>query len=309
MRTADSRAAPVLLDGGVATDLQRAGVAVRPPWWTSAALRTEAHRRVLRGVHAAHLDAGARVVTANTFRCHEATLRRAGAGPAERVALVGTAVRLAQQARTETGAAALVAGSLAPVADCYRPDLVPPEVELRTQHGTLAADLVRAGVDLVLVETMNTLREARVALAAALAVGARAWVSFVCRADARLLSGEPLGVAARAVERDGAETVLVNCGTPADTTRCLAELTECCAGPIGAYPNIEDRAGLADGAHVDRPVPPALSPVDFADLLAGWHTRFRPAVLGGCCGTSPAHLRAASARLRPTEPASPEART
>ena len=297
MSTDAGQGAPVLLDGAVATELQQAGVPVRAPWWTTGALRTAEQRRVLGAVHAAHLRAGAQVITANTFRCHGRTLRQAGADPAGRASLVGVAVGLARQACVDAGIPALVAGSLAPVADCYRPDLVPPDDELSAEHGALAADLVHAGVDLVLVETMNSVREARIALAAALAAGARAWVSFACREGARLLSGEALSSAARTMERHGAETVLVNCGTPTDTARCLAELRTSCAGPIGAYPNIENRAGIGAGVHVDRHVPPALSPADFADLLARWQAEFCPDVLGGCCGTSPAHLRAAATRL------------
>ncbi|TCO59645.1 homocysteine S-methyltransferase family protein [Actinocrispum wychmicini] len=293
MSSGFSTAAPILLDGAVATELQRAGVPVHAPWWTTAALRTVKGREVLRSVHAAHLRAGAQVITANTFRCHGRALRPLGADPA---ALVRTAVGLARDACADTGIQALVAGSVAPVADCYRPDLVPPDAELRAEHGALAADLVRSGVDLVLVETMNTVREARIALAAVLDAGARGWVSFVCGPDGRLLSGERLRIAARTIERDGADTVLVNCTSPTDTTRCLAELRSGCAGRIGAYPNIEDRSGV-DG-HVDSHLPAELSPVDFANLLARWRAEFGPDVLGGCCGTSPDHLRAAAARLR-----------
>jgi S-methylmethionine-dependent homocysteine/selenocysteine methylase len=299
--TEAAQVAPVLLDGATATELQRAGIPVREPWWTTLALRTASHRRVLRAAHTAHLRAGAQVITANTFRCHDRTLRRAGATPAVRASLVRTAVGLARQACADAGISATVAGSLAPVADCYRPDLVPPNDELAAEHTGLAADLVRAGVDLILVETMNSVREARVALSSAIGAGAPAWVSFVCRDNARLLSGEPLSAAARTMEALGAQAVLVNCTTPAGTTRCLAELRASCAGPIGAYPNIEDRASIGAGVHVDRYVRPALSPMDFAELTARWQAEFSPDILGGCCGTSPTHLLAMATRLSTLE--------
>ncbi|GAA3011208.1 homocysteine S-methyltransferase family protein [Actinokineospora diospyrosa] len=289
-------APPVLLDGAVATELQRAGIAVRAPWWTTRALLDPGHQRVLRGIHAAHLRAGADVITANTFRCHDRTLRGLGT---DQATVVDTAVGLARAARADTGRAALVAGSLAPVADCYRPDLVPPDEVLRAEHRRLATALVRARVDLVLVETMNTLREAVIALEAALAAGARAWVSFVCRGGARLLSGEDLATAARAVERAGAGAVLVNCTTPADTEACLPVLRAACAGPVGAYPNIEDRAGT-DGP-VDRHLPAALTATDFATLLGRWRAEHRVEVLGGCCGTTPTHLSTARPHIQDAE--------
>src|SRR5271165_6646778 len=60
----------IRLDGGLATELEKAGVSVTAPWWTTSALLTEQRRRALRCVHAAYLEAGAQVITANTFRCN-----------------------------------------------------------------------------------------------------------------------------------------------------------------------------------------------------------------------------------------------
>lgn len=282
----------LLLDGGVATELQRRGVRIRAPWWTTRAIVDESSRKVLLSVHESYLGAGAQLITANTFRCTARTLASCGLDRAAAVATVRAAVETAKAAaRSGPGKPALVAGSLAPVADCYRPDLVPPDDELRAEHGWLAGRLVREGVDLVLVETMNTAREARAALAQALGAGGRAWVSFACTSKARLLSGEPLAAAARAVEDDGASAVLVNCTTAADTTTALSVLRESCEGPVGAYPNVEDRAGVPPGTHVDRHLPAALDPAELADVVRGWREQFAPdIIIGGCCGTTPAHI-------------------
>ncbi|MEV5826886.1 homocysteine S-methyltransferase family protein [Spirillospora sp. NPDC052242] len=282
------------LDGGVATELQRTGLPMRAPWWTTLALNTEARRDGLRRVHERYLAAGADVITANSFRCNRRALERIGLDTAGLTWMVHAAVGVARAAR---GAArARVAGSMAPVEDCYRPDLVPPDAQLRDEHRWLATELVRAGVDLVLVETMNTAREARIALEEVQAAGGRAWVSFVCGDGARLLSGEPLAAAAAAAERDGAEAVLVNCSAPSDAERALAELRDACSGPVGVSPGIEERGAPDRWTHVDRYVPPALSPDEFADLLHGWRDKFAPEILGGCCGTTPDHLAAATTR-------------
>jgi S-methylmethionine-dependent homocysteine/selenocysteine methylase len=177
---------------------------------------------------------------------------------------------------------------MAPVEDCYRPDLVPADDELRTEHAWLATELSRAGVDTVLVETMNTAREARTALSAVRETGSRAWVSFACTAGARLLSGEPLAEAAKAVEADGAAMVLVNCTSPAHTEECLRVLAGTCAGPIGAYPNLEDRDGTPAGAR---------TPEAFGDLAARWRDDYGLALVGGCCGSTPEHIAAMTASL------------
>ncbi|GAA2714990.1 homocysteine S-methyltransferase family protein [Micromonospora olivasterospora] len=284
----------IRLDGGVATELHRAGIPMTPPWWTTRALLSDARRRVLKGVHERFLAAGADVVTANTFRCNLRTLQAAGLEDAGLGWMVHAAVGVALAARNAAGSPRTrVVASVAPVADAYRPDLVPDDDTLRAEHRWLATELSRAGVDTVLVETMNTAREARIALAEALAVGATAWVSFVCGDDARLLSGEPLADAARAVEADGAAAVLVNCTDPDRTEECLRVLRAAVSGPIGAYPNLEDRTR---GGPVDA-LPPLLEPKAFGDLTARWCGEYGLTLVGGCCGTTPEHLAAMSDRL------------
>ncbi|MGW4393749.1 homocysteine S-methyltransferase family protein [Amycolatopsis nivea] len=285
---------PILLDGGVATELQRGGLSVRDPWWTTRALLTDQNRRLLQSVHEAYLAAGARVITANTFRANLRALNKTtldGAGQAWMVhAAIGVAAAARNAARVPD---ALIAGSIGPVEDCYRPDLVPPDDELRAEHGWLALQLSRAGADLFLIETMNTIREARIAVREVLAVGGRAWVSFACADDGTLLSGEPVTGAVHAVQRDGAEAVLVNCTGPEATEVALRALCRGRYGLIGACPNLEDRTGLAAGEHVDRALPSTLEPEQFAELLARWRAAYGLDIFGGCCGTTPAHIAAA----------------
>ena len=283
-----------LLDGAVATELQRRGIPVAAPWWTTRAVLTGRKRDVLRAVHEDHVAAGAAVITANTFRCNLRTLERNGLEDAGLAWMVHAAVGVATAVRNASGGRVRVAGSVAPVEDCYRPDLVPPDDELRAEHRWLAVELVRAGVDLVLVETMNSVREARIAVGEAVAAGATTWASFACGPDARLLSGEPLAEAVRAVTGEGAAAVLVNCTRPEHVDAVLAVLGEVAGVPFGAYPNVEDRTGLPERGHVDRHVPAALEPAEFAALAARWRSEFGASVLGGCCGVTPEHLAAAA---------------
>jgi S-methylmethionine-dependent homocysteine/selenocysteine methylase len=205
--------------------------------------------------------------------------------------MVHAAVGVALAARRDAGdGRAIAAASIAPVEDSYRPDLVPPDDELRREHRWLATELLRAGVDLVLIETMNTLREARIALEEVLAAGGRAWVSFVCAEGGRLLSREPVADAARAVEADGAEAVLVNCSPLTQTEESLRRIREVCRGPVGAYPNLEDVPGASRAAA-------SATPEEFASTLERWHTELGAVLLGGCCGTTPEHIAALRNRL------------
>jgi len=290
-----------VLDGGVATELAHAGLTLRAPWWTTRALLTDTNRQLLRSVHEAYLAAGARIITANTFRTNLRALRQTRLDDAGQAWMVHAAVGVAGAARNEARVQdALIAGSIGPVEDCYRPDLVPPNDELRAEHGWLVRQLSRSEVDLYLVETMNTVREARIAVEQVLSVGGRAWVSFVCADDATLLSGEPLTGAVHAVQRDGAEAVLVNCSSPESTETALRALCRSRYGMIGAYPNLEDRTGLSPHEHTEHALPPALGPDAFAELVARWRTEYGLDIVGGCCGTSPAHVAAASRLLTGT---------
>ncbi|MBV9445848.1 MAG: homocysteine S-methyltransferase family protein [Streptosporangiaceae bacterium] len=281
----------IRLDGGVATELMRAGMSLTEPWWSTVALNTEPNRVILRDVHERYLAAGAQVITANTFRCNARTLRRLGLDGAGHAWMVHAAIGVAMAARG--GSDARVAASMAPVEDCFRPDLVPSDEELRAEHRWLATEISRSGVGLVLIETMNTSREARIALEAAQAAGCQGWVSFVCDAEGRVLSGERLGPVAKAAVHDGAEAVLVNCTSPDGTERALGELRESCSGPIGCYPNLEDRGDLPPGAPSGRYLAPVMSPEEFADVAARWRREYAIDILGGCCGTTPEHMRAA----------------
>jgi S-methylmethionine-dependent homocysteine/selenocysteine methylase len=295
--TGADRTRPVLLDGGMATELQRHGTPMSPPWLTSEPLRTPAGRALLTRVHADYIRAGAEVVTANTFRTNLRALRRAGLDRHAAGRMVSDAVAAARQARELAGAGSVrVAGSIAPVEDCYQPALVPPVAELRAEHDWLARSLADAGVDLVLIETMNSLAEAEVAVEAVVRIGLPAWVSFVCTDGGRLLSGTDLGVAARRVAAAGAAAVLVNCTAVDRLGECLARLRAVAAGPIGVYPNIEDRSAVPDWTHVEHRLPTGYGSADLARLAEDWLAD-GVGIIGGCCGSTPAHIAAVRAVL------------
>src|SRR5262249_26353454 len=121
-------------------------------------------------IHGDEVASGADVLTADTFRTHARTLAKAGL--AERSGeLTALAVRLAHQAAAAPGREVFVAGSLSPLEDCYRPDLAPDDDALEREHDAQARRLAEAGVDLILAETHNSVREAAAATRAALRTG------------------------------------------------------------------------------------------------------------------------------------------
>ena len=188
---------PILLDGATGTELTRRGVDTGLPLWSANALMTDEGARVLRQIHADYLAAGAEIITANTFRTHVRALAPSGNGQ-RALELTQRAVEIARAAIVDVPGdkPRFVAGSISTLEDCYRPDLVPPEGECRAEHSERVHHLVASGVDSLLLETFNTIREALVAAKLATSTGTPVIVSFVPDRAGRILSGETLTEAA-----------------------------------------------------------------------------------------------------------------
>lgn len=284
-----ARGPTLLLDGATGTELERRGVPSELPLWSGHALLTRPEE--VEAIHREYVASGAEILTANTFRTQRRALAKAGVG--ERAEeLTRTAVDLARRAAdtAEPHRTVWVAGSIAPLEDCYHPELVPNDAALAREHAEHVRHLTASGVDLLLVETMNCAREARAALRAARAAGPPVWVSFLADASGRLPSGEPLvEVGGEAVEL-GAEAVLVNCLAASEVEPCLHELRRLGA-PFGVYANLG-----APTNDTGRTRSEEYSPEAFAELALRWRA-LGARVLGGCCGTTPAHIAAIARRL------------
>ena len=252
------------------------------PLWSARALL--AAPDAVATIHRDYVAAGADALTANTFRTHRRSLAREGHG-ARAAELTRRAIALAREAARAAGREVFVLGSQAPLEDCYRPDLVPPDAVLEREHAEQAEALAAAEVDAILVETMNAAREAGAAAAAARAAGVPFLASFACGAGARLLSGEPLEEGLEAVLRWDPIAVGVNCLPPDAVEACLP-LLAATERPFLVYPNLgaPDAAG---GFSADA----RFAPERFGALARAWLGAGAAAV-GGCCGTRPSHVRA-----------------
>jgi S-methylmethionine-dependent homocysteine/selenocysteine methylase len=282
-----------VLDGATGSELIRRGVAGAERGWGVGALL--ASPAAVADLHRDYLAAGAEAATAATFRVAPYTLRRLGLGD-DAARLASRAIRLARNA--DPARQALVLAAQTTLEDCYRPDLVPADAVLDREHRATAAILAAAGPDALLLETFNTVREARIATAAAAATGLAVVVSFAASgavtaggAGGVLLSGEELATAAAAVTAAGAAAVGVNCTAVRLVPSALAALAEGTDLPLVAYAN--------DGWHADdSPWLAALplGPDAYALEAAGW-TTMGARLVGGCCGTGPAHVAALRRRL------------
>ena len=288
----------VLLDGALGSELVRRGVR-----WRWHGLRTDAD--AVEALHGEYIDAGADVIRTNTFQLNRRLYLNVFRS-AEHMAHIGAAgletraqeltlraVDLAQRAREASGRDVAIAGVMAPLEHCFRPDLAPGASEARPEHWEIAAWLARGGVDLLLLESMNTLDEARAAAEAAASTGLPVWASFVLGPEGRLLGGDGLEEAARAMQALGVEAVLVNCAPPEDLAAAVGELDAASDLPTGAYAHIGkfDPPSWKFEFHPQFAETEAWPPDRYAAQALGWIAA-GARVIGGCCGTGPAHIAA-----------------
>lgn len=282
----------MILDGATGTELTRRGIATNLPLWSTGALLD--HPETVQAIHRDYVEAGADIIVANTFRTNLRTLREAGMENAGQ-RLNALAVELARSAVAEVDRKrpVRVAASVAPVEDCYHSERVPAEAVLRDEHGQMMVWLEVAGPDLVWIETMNTVREARAAARAAATHDLPFACSFVVNEQGDLLSGEPLEAAVDAVEPFDPLALGLNCIPPDGLTRNLPRLRRATNRPTAAY------------AHIGNPEPicgwslsQSVSPAEYAESARRW-LELGASIIGGCCGTTPEHIRAIRATLPP----------
>lgn len=278
-----------MLDSAMGTQLERRGVHARLPLWSAWALLERPE--VVSEIHRDEIAAGADVLTANTFRTHRRTLAKEGL-ERQSTELTQKAVHLAREAARGVRGPVFVVGSLSPLEDCYRPDLVAEKDVLEEEHAVQARALLSAGVDGILVETQNTVREVVAAAGAARATGLPVIASIVTDGGGRLLSGESIEAAVAALKPIAVDALSINCVPAPLLADDLGRLAR--AAPenaLAAYGNLGPPAEAAGTRFTQE-----LTPGEYAELAREWWSQ-GARILGGCCGTTAAHTRALRALL------------
>ncbi|HMA33719.1 MAG TPA: bifunctional homocysteine S-methyltransferase/methylenetetrahydrofolate reductase, partial [Chloroflexia bacterium] len=265
--------------------------------------------RIVLEIHQAYMEAGAEIIETNTYGANRFKLSTYDLG--DKVRQINfRGAKLAGNAREIVGQPVLIAGAVGPLGRPIAPLGRISVTEVRDIFCEQIEGLLEGGVDLLILETFKDLREMLIALRAArescdLPVVAQ--MSF--EEEGRTLAGDPPAVVVRALEAAGADVVGANCSTgPVRMARVLAEMANIARRPLSAQPNAgwpEVVAGRI--VYVSGPAYMA----EQAQRMAGLGVR----LLGGCCGTTPEHIRELSHRLRTVEathgeptPGSPAAR-
>jgi len=289
-----ARPRPVLLDGAVGTELARRGVDTTLPLWSARALFDDTGLETLTRIHGDYALAGAEVLVTNTFRTTSRALGKAGRGDSwrevNRRAVESARAGAAERDRDRPGGVCLVAGGLAPLEDCYSPDLVPPWADCLAEHRRQVELLAGLGVDLIFIETMNSLREAEAALLAARDCGLDILLSLCPRAPRHLLSGETLEACVPRLAVAGGPRLrglLLNCAAPEPMQEIFPRFARLAPGlPHGLYAHLgepDDRTGWR--------LPEQHEPEKYAAWMSA-RIAEGARLVGGCCGTTPDHIAA-----------------
>lgn len=255
---------PTITDGAWGTELQRKGLAANeaPDAWNLS------HPDEVLSVARSYVDAGSAIILTNTFRANSAAMPAADIDAINR-----EGVRLSRLAATGR---AKVAGVIGPAMTADR-----------SAYAAQSTVLSECGIDIFLLETFTNLDDACAALAETRRTGLPAIVSFAFHGA---LSPEQ---AAPRMEIEGAAAIGANCATIDDVAATCVRLRDACDLPIWAKPNAGAPQAGADGYHYPD------SPDAFA---AGLQTLLDAGAcfVGGCCGTTPAHIHALVSEMRRT---------
>ncbi len=295
-----------ILDGGMSRELQRLGAQLKQPEWSALALIDTPD--IVRQVHAEFIEAGADVVTTNSyalvpFHIGEERFQKEGAS------LIALSGKLAREAADASGRKVTVAGGLPPIFGSYEPQNFDP-ARVQDYLKVLVENLA-PHVDVWLGETLSLIAEGDAVREAVAGTGKPFWVSFTLNDDAtqvdgnepQLRSGETVRAAAEWAAGSGASALLFNCSKPevmkaAVETAASVFKDKGVSIEIGVYANAfegeQGDAAANEGLHETR-----------ADLTDDAYSRFActwaeagATMIGGCCGIGAAHIHTVAGALR-----------
>jgi S-methylmethionine-dependent homocysteine/selenocysteine methylase/SAM-dependent methyltransferase len=293
----------VILDGGVATELQRLRPLQGGPhpelWGTWALYRAP---EAVRQIHSRYVAVGCDVISTNTWSilsAPEAELRSASGESAHWMDVARLGIRLARQAVVEHGREG----------ECAVAFAISEDVDSPERKGTielLARVLEQEPPDLVLLETLTLLHDPDTfdTVERLLDTGLPVWLSFrrcrhgVCGAYGQHWGppeGDFFGRSARRFEEMGVGALLVNCLPVDHVPGMLSWLRDFTELPLGIYPNLGHLAG--DEWRFDEEIGPA----EYAQLALAWRAEGAQ-IVGGCCGVTPEHVETAAHALAETKP-------
>ena len=272
-----------IIDGALGSELIRKGLTLPEHIWSAEANIMSPD--VVKNIHSEYIDAGANYITTNTFRTTPRAYQKTGIDDKKVVKMAKKsllcAVELAKEAADNT---TKVIGSIAPLEDCYAPKKFPGKNVAISEFIQLGKWLAVAKVDILLLETMNSLVETESALIGIETLDLPIWVSFVLKDAEHLLSGDSVIDTLEMIKHHSVDCIMLNCNSLDLTINAVEILVDNYHSDWGIYPNLVRGDPVPDGFITEcEPMEKYLSVIEHA-LNSG------ASVVGACCGSSPKHI-------------------
>lgn len=285
-----NRSKAILLDGSMGQEIVNRGGKGAYGEWAVAALHE--NPQMVKDIHTDYINAGADVITTNTYSTTRTRLRHVGL-ESRFEALVKVAGQLAVDAKRETGADYIqIAASLSPLEASYINEFQLSFDEMVSEYQEIMR-LLAPYVDLYLGETLSTSLEARAFLTASATQDKPIWLSWTLQDHGKtmLRGGETLAEAMKTISEFSMDGIMVNCCTP-DSIEAALPLLKSSGMAFGAYANgfYEVPTTWVSDGDVDQIVTRAdLPPAVYADHVTQW-LDFGATIVGGCCDIGPQHI-------------------
>lgn len=280
----------LFFDGATGTQLQARGLQAGelPERWNFT------HPEIIEAVHKDYLAAGANILKTNTFGANPIKLAETDL---DCKATITAAVTIAKKACA--GAIdKFVALDLGPTGKLLAPYGDLPFEKAVAAYGEMVRYGVEAGADLILIETMSDTYETKAAI-----LGAKencdlpVCVTLTFDEDGKLLTGATVEAAALMCEGLGVDAIGFNCGLgPVQVAKLVPQMLQATKLPLIVNPN----AGLP--VQRDGKTCFDITPEEYADLMYALACADAPSIMGGCCGTTPAHIAAMITKCKNLQP-------
>ena len=283
---------PLLLDGGLATQIETQGCDIGNELWSASLLQTNPEAIVV--AHRAYISAGAECLATASYQASREGFGKQGMSQDEADAMMLLSVALAKRARKEAAADVAIAASLGPYGAMlhdgseYSGNYGVSSKVLRDFHRTRLRLFDSAGADVLALETIPSLQEAKVLVELLANCETPSWISFSCRDAERISDGTPVSeVVSLFAGHPSVVAVGVNCTPPQYAPALVRELRAAVPDKfVMSYPNSGETYNVSDNSWSGT-----VTPGDCAAAAGEW-IESGAKVVGGCCRMGPEHIRA-----------------
>ena len=283
---------PLIMDGAMGTELMRRGIELPLPLWSSMS-NIDQFDQVMN-IHKDYIDAGSDILTTNTFRTTPRTFIKAGYSQNESEIIsercCNMAIEAAKHAVKKENT--LIAGSVAPLEDCYEPLHFPGKEIAKKEFQLIIDRIIRKGVDILLFETMGNYEEIESALQVSNHVDIQRWLSIVLKNKNSILDGTELQKVVELANKNKIDMVLINCTPVNIILEALDIFLGYRKGKWGVYPNAGENMPTKDGEFVSK-----LDDESICKAIQGYIT-LGASVVGSCCGSTPNTVRKISNMIK-----------